>query len=73
LPCEGIVKLKQGSMAGVGIGQKDGVWEVCTQPIGVLDWNHLIMDAVHHQGRMFDALQVCEALTGEFLPVAKGC
>jgi hypothetical protein len=58
-------------VAGVGISHEDGV-VVCTQPIGVLDGNHLIMDAVHHQGRMLDALEVCEALTGEFLPVSKG-
>jgi hypothetical protein len=71
LPREGLVKLKQGAVARVGIGRKNRVGKVRTQPIGVLYGDHLVVDSVHDKGWMQDVFEVREALTGKFLPVSK--
>lgn len=35
LPCEGLVKLEQGTVPGIGIGEKHGVRQIFAQPIGI--------------------------------------
>src|SRR5712675_2296427 len=58
-------------MPRVWVREQDGVRQVLGQPVGVAHRNHLVMEALHHQRGMTNALQVSEALAREPLPLAK--
>lgn len=51
MPCKGLVELKEGAVARVRISQKDGIWQVLAQPIGVPNGDHLIVDSIYDEGR----------------------
>jgi hypothetical protein len=65
------MKLEQGAVSGVGIGHEDGVRQVGTQPVGVSDRNHLVIDSIDCECGMTDPLQVCKAITDNVLPLSK--
>src|SRR5262249_3070716 len=48
-----------------------GVGQVITQPVRVSDGDHFVMDTVHDEDWLTDALEVREALAREMLPVTK--
>ena len=71
MPGEGVVKLKQGAMSRVWVGEKHGVRKVLGQSIGVRDGNHFVMDAVDHERRLMNGIEISEASPGRLLPVPK--
>src|SRR5215470_3747192 len=69
---EGLMKLEQRTVSGVGIGKQDSVREVLAQCVGIRDGNHFVANAVDDQRRLADLRQICEALTRELFPLAEG-
>ncbi len=71
LACERLVELKEHAVAGVRINEQHCVGQILTQPIGVAYRNHLVVYAVHDEGRVLDALQIRESIAAEMFPIAK--
>src|SRR5262245_61030466 len=71
LPRKGLVKLEQGAVPGAGVCKKDGVRQILTEPVGVPDGDHLVVDTVHDKRRLTDAPQVCKTLARDALPIAE--
>src|SRR4030095_150351 len=70
---ERVVNVEQGAVPGIRICQNHRVWQVLTEPVGVGDGDHLIMDAVHDQDWLTNAPEAAEALSRELLPFTKSC
>jgi hypothetical protein len=65
------MKLEQGAISGVGVGEEDGVRQVGTEPIRVPDRNHFVIDSIDDECGMRDPQQISKPLTGDVLPLAK--
>ena len=60
MPGEGVVKLEEGTVSGVRVGEKYCVWKVLGQAVGVRDRNHFVVDAVHDERGLMDGLEIRE-------------
>jgi hypothetical protein len=69
VPGEGLVKLEEGTVSGVRVREKYGVRKVLGQPIGVRDGNHFVVDAIHYERGLMDALEIAEAGSRRLLPL----
>jgi hypothetical protein len=69
---ERVVKLKEGPVPGIGVGEKNRVWQMGAQPIGIRDRDHLVMDAIDDEHRLSDRVQFGETLPCNFFPFPKG-
>ena len=68
---EGLVKLEQRTMPGVGIRQQHCIRQMLTESVGVRDRNHLVVNAVDDKRGLVDLRQIREAQAGDVLPVAE--
>ena len=66
------VPLEERAVARVGIGQEYRIRQVLLQPVGIADRNHFVVNAIHHERRLRDALQIRKTIATELLPLAKG-
>ena len=57
------MKLEQGTVPRVGIGEQDRVREVRAQRVGIRDRNHLIVNAADDERGLADFVQIGKALT----------
>ena len=72
MPGKGLVKLKQGTVPGVGIGKQHGVRQVLAQQIGIFDWDQDVEHAARHEAWLANFAELSEALAREGFPRAKG-
>jgi len=49
------MKLKEGAVPRVGICEKNRIRQILAQPVGVRDWNHVIVNTIEHESRLADA------------------
>ena len=72
MPGKRLVKLKQGTVPGVGKGEQYRVRQVLAQEIGISNWDHHVEHSAHHEARLADFAELSEALPGEGFPRTKG-
>jgi hypothetical protein len=66
------MKLEQGTMPGVGVGEQHRVRQMLAQHIGILDGDHDVENAAYHEAWLSNFAELGESLAGEGFPGAKG-
>jgi len=67
-----LVKLKQGTMRGVGKGEQHRVRKVLAQKIGISNWDQHVEHSAHHEAWLANSPELRETLPGKGFPSTKG-
>lgn len=70
---EGLVELKERTVSGIWIRQEYGIWQILTEPIGIANGNHFVVNTVDYKSGLTNAFQFREPLPPNLVPLAERC